>query len=107
PRLSAARARQPESIARAAHRLNGVDAIVGVQLPPQSQYQYVEHIPFTVPVTVVETLAQLAFGDNLSGVEHQVLEHAVLESRQLHRHVGHAHGSRDEVQYDRLADELG
>ncbi len=94
-------ARQGETVAAPAQRLDGLQAILGVELAPQPPDQHLDHVAVALEVLVVQPLRQLALGDHFSGPQHQMLEDAVFEGGQLDRRTVDSHRLRARIEQRR------
>ena len=85
----------------------GCRRVVGIELASQAADEDLDDVAVALEVLVVEALGQLGLGDHFAGAQHQVLENAVFEGRELHGRAVDCHGLRARVERDRAADELG
>src|ERR1700754_4272968 len=85
PASGGRRPSQCEPIASPAESFDRLDRVGGIELAAQPPHQYFDHIAVALRLLVVKALRQLGLGNNLAGTQHQVLENAIFESRQLHR----------------------
>src|SRR6185312_2955265 len=99
-------ARECESIAAPAQGFDGTERVLRIELAPEAADQYLDHVAVALRLLVLQPLAALGLGDDRPRAQHEVLEDAVLEGRQLHRCVIHLHGLGARVQSDCAAYEL-
>src|ERR1700677_2878606 len=100
-------ARQTQAVAAAAQGFDRLDDLVGVELAAQAADQHLDHITVAIEILFVQPFGELTLGDHLTGAQHQVLENAVFETRQLHRRAAYAHRLGACVEFKRPAGEPG
>src|ERR1700722_428422 len=100
-------ARQAQAVAAAAQGFNRLDDFVGIELAPQAADQYLDHVAVAIESLFVQPFGELALGDHFPGAQHQVLENAIFETRQLHRRPADAHRLGARVEFNRSAGERG
>src|SRR5579871_742633 len=78
-------ARQAQSIAPTTQRFDGLERLVRIELAAQTSHEHLHNVAVAVEVLLVQTIGELGLRDHLPSAQHQMLENAVFETRQLHR----------------------
>jgi hypothetical protein len=73
---------------------------VRIELAPQASDQHLYDIAVALEVLIVKALGELGLGNDFSGPQHQVLENAVLERRELDGPVLYSNRLRTRVEHD-------
>src|SRR5580658_705458 len=77
--------RQAQAVAAAAQCLDRLDDLVGIELAAQAADQHLDHVAVAIEILFIQAFGEFSLRDHLAGAQHQVLEDAIFETRQLHR----------------------
>ena len=94
------------SIASAAQSLDRLKRSFGIELPAQPADEYLDYIAVALEILVVEGFRDLRFRQDLTGVDHEVLEQPVFEGRELERLTVDGYDLAARIERNRPADEL-
>src|SRR6478735_12161940 len=96
-------ARDGESITATTHGLDRLEFAFRIQLLPEASDEHLEHVRIAIEVLLVDVLGEVGLRDQLTRVQHQILEHLVLIAGQVDALALHAHGLRGKIQRHRAA----